>query len=183
MQMSTSKEVWKTIEGFPDYQVSNYGRVRSLGRYRKFAGGRLRWIEGKVLRQHINAQRGYYRSVTISTENAVRCRRLVHRLVAEAFIPNPEQKPFVNHIDCDTGNNSVSNLEWVTPKENVEWMVKLGRQKKTGKPLIAVDIHTGETRYFSTSIEAVRQGFNRSAIWRTINGEYKHHHGYIWKYA
>lgn len=183
MQTFTSDEEWRPVIGFPDYEVSNFGRVRSKSRYRRWLGG-LRFIEGQIIKPYSNKKRGGYQVVMLYGECCKGSRRQVHRLVAQAFIPNPENKPQINHIDCDPTNNHVDNLEWVTPKENAEWMIKCGRQRiTTEKPLIAINEMTKETLWFKSSKEAERCGFQRPSIWRAITGEYKTHHGYIWKYA
>lgn len=104
---STSEE-WKDIKGFENiYQISNLGRIKSLKRY-----GRR---EEKILTPVVG-KRGYY---TVSLWYKQNGKTLtIHRLIAEHFIPNPENKREVNHKDANKLNNSINNLEWVTPKEN-----------------------------------------------------------------
>jgi hypothetical protein len=101
------EETWKDIVGYENlYQISNYGRIKSL-----------LWKVEKFLAL-INHTNGY-KQVNLSKDGNIK-KGYVHRLVAEAFIPNPENKPEINHIDGDKSNNNVSNLEWVTRKENVK---------------------------------------------------------------
>lgn len=100
-------EEWKEIKDYPNYYVSKEGEVFSSK-------------TNKVISQSINT--GGYRTVNISVDGKSK-RVLVHRLVAEAFIPNPENKPVVNHIDCNRSNANVDNLEWVTYSENSIHMV------------------------------------------------------------
>lgn len=104
------EEQWKRIEDFPNYYISNLGKVRS----HKTSNTKI--IDGWV------SNAGYNR-VTLRRHDK-RYRRAVHRLVAEAFIPNPKNKSQVNHIDGDKLNNHVNNLEWVTSYENVKHSIK-----------------------------------------------------------
>jgi hypothetical protein len=113
-------EQWKTISDFPDYAVSNYGQVKRLTPYKTT-------YPGKILTPNIC--RGY--EVVCLGENTLR--RSVHRLVAEAFIPNPENLPQVNHKDLNKRNNADSNLEWVTAKQNRAHADSLGVHNKPYK--------------------------------------------------
>lgn len=100
------KEIWKPIKGFEgSYEVSNYGNVRSLDRMVKCLNG-YEHRNGKMLKPHKN-KKGYM-SVSLGKNN----QKLVHRLVAEAFVPNPDNLPIINHIDENPSNNFSSNLEW-----------------------------------------------------------------------
>ena len=105
-------EIWKEIEGYEGlYEVSNTGKVRSLDRYT--TGNRNRLLKGKELRQRKNELN--YCFVNLCKDGVPKNTR-VHRLVAQAFIPNPEDKPYINNKDANPMNNHVDNLEWCTQK-------------------------------------------------------------------
>lgn len=112
------EEIWKDIKGYEGlYQVSNKGRVKSLDRYAK-NNSKLQFRPERILKQNIqNAGRNKRCAVALCKDGII-TRFRVHRLVAEAFIPNPDNKPFIDHIDTDSTNNVVENLRWVTAKEN-----------------------------------------------------------------
>jgi hypothetical protein len=118
------------IDGFEGlYQVSNYGQVKSLGRIIKYPGSKYGMHNGvfrpeKILKHKIKG----YAGVTLSNgKNKIYPN--IHRLVALAFIPNPLNKPCVNHIDGDKQNNCVSNLEWIDWADNVIHAYKTGLAK------------------------------------------------------
>ncbi len=119
------EEIYKDIKGYEGkYQISNLGNVKSLPKG-DGNGNKERILKQEVVkRDHTN-----YRRVTLS-KNGETERFQVHRLVAEAFIDNPENKPFVNHIDNNGETNTVSNLEWCTHSENMMHSQKQGRQEK-----------------------------------------------------
>lgn len=110
--MTTTNEQWKTVEGYPNYEVSNLGFVRNnKGKFLKLQEGR----EG-------------YQRVGLSNNGRLKM-MLVSRLVAKAFIPNSEELPCVNHINGIKSNNSVLNLEWVTRSENTKHAYRTGLKK------------------------------------------------------
>lgn len=121
------KEVWKNIDGYDHYQVSSFGNVRSLPRYVYEIGGKRRMKKGIILAQS-NTSTGY-KKVELVDELGNKKSYKVHRLVAQAFIPNYEDKPNINHKDTNPHNNNVSNLEWCTQKENVEHSINVGNKK------------------------------------------------------
>lgn len=101
-------ERWRPIDDFEDYYlISDYGRVK---RIKKTQTSRVGWI--------LKSSRKNFYSVAILIRNNQRVMKLVHRLVGFAFIPNPENKPLINHKDGDKSNNHFTNLEWVTHSEN-----------------------------------------------------------------
>ncbi|WP_369378748.1 NUMOD4 domain-containing protein [Lysinibacillus fusiformis] len=106
-----NQEVWVGITDYEGYEVSNLGRVRSLDRV--ISGGKRR--TGKILKQHYN--HGGYPYVSLYKNGKGR-KITVHRIVAKSFIPNPDNKEEVNHIDGRKNNNSVDNLEWSTRLDN-----------------------------------------------------------------
>lgn len=121
----------KEIQGYPGYLVTDTGDIISTERRWKTRTGEL-YI---VPRRHVIQQGKFwtgYKKVSINNASGKRDTLSVHRLVAKAFVPNPENKPQVNHIDGNKENNNASNLEWVTHGENSRHAVKLGLQK--GKP-------------------------------------------------
>lgn len=105
-------ETFRLITDFPEYSVSDEGNVRSNR-------------TGRILKPETLKKMSYKR-ITMSV-NGKKMRAFVHRLVAQEFIPNPSNKPYVNHIDSDPTNNRVSNLEWVTHSENMTHCAKAGR--------------------------------------------------------
>ena len=110
------QEQWKPIQEFNgEYEVSNLGRVRSMKRYYGMVG--------RIMPQTIQ-RKGYY-AVTFWMNNKAYCRK-VHRLVIEAFTPNPDSLPCINHIDGNKLNNHVSNLEWCTYQANMQHAVRTG---------------------------------------------------------
>lgn len=157
-------EIWKDIAGYEGkYQVSNLGRVKSLN-YRRT--GKERCLEPK------DNNDGYLQ-VTLY-KNGGKDQPLVHRLVAMAFILNPEGKPEVDHINRDTTDNRVENLRWVTSIEN--------KNNGLSKPVLCVE--TG-TEYHSV-MEAERLiGVKHPNITNCCNGRYgyKTAGGYHWRYA
>lgn len=129
MNHNINQEIWKDIKGFEGlYQVSNLGKIRSLDREitkpNRHGDIQIFKFKGKELRFNDNGK-GYL-SVQLGRGN----RRYVHRLVAEMFIDNPLELPSINHIDNDTKNNNVTNIEWVTQQGNIQHKVRQGRQCK-----------------------------------------------------
>lgn len=108
-------EEWKEINGYEYYQISNTGKVKSLEMKLQF-GNRFRIKPEIILKNRIT--RHGYSSVNLYSNKKMSSKE-IHRLVAEAFILNPDNLPEVNHKDCDKQNNNLWNLEWCTRRENV----------------------------------------------------------------
>ena len=115
--MAKNKEVWKDIKGYEGvYQISNNGNLKSLERkVRDCKGERI--VNERFMKFTVRS--GYYNVVL--RKQGHRESKQIHRLVAEAFIPNPNNFPIVNHKDHNRKNNCVANLEWCTQKHNVGW--------------------------------------------------------------
>lgn len=116
------QEIWKSFPGLQRrYQISNFGRHRSKNRIAK-SDGHL--IKGRILVAHLKKDCGYI--VVKLRKNGVLREYKIHRMVGIAFIPNPEGKPQINHLDGDKTNNHHSNLEWATGKENTNHAQRIG---------------------------------------------------------
>ena len=165
-------ELWRNIKGYEGlYQISNYGNIKNL-------------VTNKILK----AQKQRYCKAYLYKNKQRKCYG-VHRLVAEAFIPNMANKPEINHIDGNKLNNNVSNLEWVTRKENEQHAVKMGLHsykeaiEKTSKKVIAINNYTNETLKFKSLSDAGRHlKINISNICNCCKGKIKSIGGYKFYY-
>lgn len=168
-------EEWKDIKGYEGlYQVSNLGRVkRCKGKH----------MQSERLLKTIMLNSGYVH-VHLSKNNKQN-KLLVHRLVAQAFIPNPENKPQVNHIDEDKTNNVVSNLEWMTPKENINHGTRNLRDSLTKRKKVkGIDIANGEYNYYNSVNECAKYlGINKGNISSCANGKCRQVGGYVFEYS
>ena len=160
-------EEWRDIPDYNGvYQVSNFGRIRNTYR------------NNRVLSQSTTTG---YAHVSLN-KNGVQKSFLVHRLVAKAFIPNNDGKPEVNHLDGDKLNNCVTNLEWVTAKENQIHSVKCGL-KKSGESAVNSKLSQNDvitirqeykpnTRGCGCRALAKKYGVNSGTIWNIVNNKY-----------
>lgn len=175
-------EIWKDIPDYKGYYlISNFGRVMSIRRKCKILKGNIK-------------EKGYM-SVCLKKENTKKW-YYIHRLVANNFINNKELKPFINHLDCNPSNNKVDNLEWCTPQENVNHMIKLGRNTRTEewnerrnksnskykKKVLGINIKTGEEIILDSMHDGEKYGFKAGDICRCCKDQRKTSHGYIWRY-
>ena len=184
------KEIWKDIKGYESfYQVSNLGNVRSLDRYVKNGTSNRNIKRGRVLKPCIN-HKGYLQVHLVANGNSKLV--VIHRLVAKAFIPNPQNKAQVNHIDGNKKNNNVRNLEWCTNQENVIHAIntglidleKLKNRKHYTKAVNQYSIN-GEFIKRWDSIKDVQKEWNLKGtkISSCFRGKIKTSLGYKWKYA
>jgi hypothetical protein len=170
------KEIFKDIEGYPNYQISNYGNVKSLN-YNHTG-------KEKILKP-TKDKKGYLR-VCLSKQGKLKNHK-IHRLVAEAFIENQNNYLMVNHKDENKENNCVSNLEWCTAKYNINYGTHNQRvaesntnHPKRSKPVLCVE--TGVV--YPSAIEVQRQlGFSQGNISKCCTGKRKQAYSYRWQYV
>ena len=190
--MQSIEEIWLDIYGYENaYQVSNFGNVRSLDRYvdrMNHGHPSVQFCKGKILKLDIDED-GYYR---INIRYNQKDKRYgVHRLVASAFLPNPENLPCVNHKDGNKMNNHVDNLEWCTVEYNNRHAASIGLRphtiyedrsavkKRLSKPVKC--IQTGEE--FSSCIEAERRlNLGSTAVGHSIKYNRPTRQGYTFEY-
>lgn len=181
--ISRSDEIWKDIEGYEGlYQVSNFGRIKSLERYKKNNGGSITLISEIILKQSKN-NRGYCRIHLC--KDAHKKAFSVHRLVADAFVHNPNNLTDVNHKDENKENNCADNLEWCDCNYNINYGTHNKRISLTkGCTVKAFDKNGQLEMEFHSMCEAERKtGISQQSISRCVNGKYKTAGGYVWKKA
>lgn len=169
------KEIWKDIKGYEGkYQVSNLGNVKSLC-YNNTKISKLLGIY-----KNKNNDNGYY--FTPLSKNGKPKNFFIHRLVAEAFISNPNNLPCVNHIDEDKSNNKVDNLEWCSYKYNVNYgTCKTRSSLKRSKPVIQYTKEGEFVKEWRSIKEAETSIGIRSGISNCLSGKNKTSGGFVWK--
>lgn len=168
-------EVWKDIQGFENrYMVSNLGRIKSL-KYRHHN-------KIEILKQENN--HGYKR-VCLFTKNGKRKHFKVHRLVALAFISNPNNYKEINHKDEDRTNNCATNLEWCDHTYNINYGTRTQKTRlKIMKPIIQYDKNYNYIKKFNSITEAEKEiEGNRANLIACMKGRIPTAYGYKWKYA
>lgn len=170
-------EIFRDIEGYEGlYQISNFGRVKSLERTAD-NGYCIRTVPERILKQTKNGF-GYF-FVGLHKGGKVK-NVFVHRLVASAFIPNPQGLPQVNHKDECKTNNTVENLEWCDIQYNCNYGTRIKRiVDKQSKSVLCVELN----KVFKSAEEARYLGFKPGSIWMCCNGKYNTHKGYHWQYV
>lgn len=181
------KEIWKPVVGYDGwYEISNLGRVKALEREvrRRDAHGGWCIFHYKEKMMHPAINMNGYAQIGLGQHGK---NKVVHRLVAQAFIPNPENKPMINHIDGDKLNNRVDNLEWCTNRENQIHAVKILKRPQgayQNKPVRCVE--TGE-EFANSQRAAEKLGGNKHTannLKMCANPKYprKTCHGYHWEF-
>jgi len=160
----------KAIDGYEGYFVNDEGDVLSskLGGLRK-------------LKSRLNGPSGYG-FVNLCTGNKRKVNRYVHRLVALAFIPNPEGKRTVNHKDGDKSNNHVGNLEWATDSENMRHAHRDRTRISTSKAVVRCSLDGVELQDYSSLMDVFDAGFCRTGVGQCCNGKQVTHKGFKWKF-
>jgi len=172
-------EIWKPVVGFEGYyEVSNLGRVRSLER----PGARIRRSYGGKIVKPTDAGQTY-RSHCFCVNGKHYMRRLC-RVVAEAFIPNPDNLPQVNHKDEDKTNDRADNLEWCDAKYNTNYGTGISRRKaKICKPVSQYKDGVFIRRFGSLNDAAKEVGVCPESIGKCCKGKVKRIRGYEWRFA
>lgn len=179
------KEEWKDIKGYEGlYKVSNTGKIKSIGRWidRKCKG--KRWEEEKIMKLSLN-KRGY--QIVGLSKNGVKLYQ-VHRLVAQAFIQNPNNYPQVNHKDENKQNNCIQNLEWCDTKYNNNYGTRLERifkkttNGKCSKVVLQIDTATENVIAEFPSINEVKRQLGLTHISECCKGKRNTAGGFKWKY-
>lgn len=196
------EEVWKPVRGYEGYyEISNFGKVRSLDRVVK-QGSCMRKVKAKIIKIYIGPYG--YPCVSLCRDRKTRCIP-IHRLLAKAFIPNPENKPFIDHIDTDKTNYRLNNLRWCTQKENMNnpltlafckkrvytkeiiekiKKTKIARKTKTApKKVYQFDKNGNFIDEFNSIIEAgIKNNISKTLISRCCHKQSMTAGGYLWSF-
>ena len=169
-------EQWRTAvydgETYEGFEVSNLGRIKSLN-YRN---------TGKTELMEPSANTDGYFKVNLR-KNGENKTCYVHRLVAQTFIPNPDNLPEVNHIDEDKTNNRVDNLEWKWHKDNINHGTHNERSAKArSKPVLQFSLTGDLIREWESTMECGRNGFNQGAVAACCRGKLLQYKGFYWMY-
>lgn len=187
-------EIWKDIEDYPNYQISNFGRVKSKERYVNTIGGAKRKIKDKIIKPTLDS-RGYY-VVSLYNEKGKSNPKSIHRLVCETFLENKNNYPVINHINGIKIDNRLENLEFCTQSHNIKEAYRLGLEKpnktnlgkfgiknKKARKIKQIDINTNEIiNVFYGVCEAGRKtGINYRNIDLCLKNKRNYAGGYKWE--
>lgn len=181
------EEIWKNVVGYEKYyQVSNFGNIKSLDRQVRVWHGYIT-KKGKILSPSIGSC-GYYVIGLNANNKPKTC--LVHRLVAQAFIPNPQNLECVNHKDENKLNNNVNNLEWCTKKYNINYGTCIKRRNETSrnncklsKVTLQYTLNGEFIKEWKSTMDIERTlGLSNKSISACCIGKQKTAYGFIWKY-
>ena len=163
----TESEIWKDVVGYEGlYKVSNKGNVFSVERM-----VRGKKCGGIILKPRYHRD-GYLQ--VMLCKNGIRKNKLIHRLVLETFVENPNNLPEVNHLDENKANNELPNLEWCDGSYNSNYGTRGERiAQAQSKKVRAVNVKTGEVIAFTSTMEAGRKGYSQSGITAACRGVYK----------
>lgn len=186
------EEEWKRIEGYESsYEISSFGRARSLNRIRISNNGRKAFLKGAFLKQSISIKTGYLK--IILCKEGITKTFLAHRLVAKAFLETVPSKPYINHKFGDKKDNRSHKIEWCTQSENVLHGFKVnnriatkgkkGKENPKSKPVLITNRFTGEQMTFESGMMATKSlGLSAGSLSRTLTGKYKYIKSYYAKF-
>ena len=178
------KEEWKLIKGYYGLEVSNLGRVRRIKH--KNAGNAGKYKDKLPYILKTTRDKDGYVNISLN-ESGKGFHARMQRLIAEAFIPNPENKPQVNHKNGVKDDNRVENLEWCTASENIRHRIDVLGVKLTNniksKVVLQYDMNMNLLKEYPSAKEAYRQtGLSQGHISQCCRGEFKQYRGFIWRY-
>lgn len=180
------EEIWKDITGYEGlYQISNMGRVKRLPSVIHLKTGGVKNYRGGVLTPNRGRSAWKYESVSLSKNGEVHAFS-IHRLVAMMFVPNPDGKPEVNHIDENIYNNRFDNLEWVSHRENimsgtVQERIDKGRNK-CKKKVYQYDKKGNLIKTYDGCVDVEKDGFSSKCVATCCVGKQKTHKGFVWSH-
>lgn len=180
--------MWVDIPNFEGlYACSKKGEIKSYDRITINKRGTAQSFKGRILKPKKTKQ-GYLAVVLVKDSNRYNLR--VNRIIATVYLANPENKPDVNHKDCNKINNSVNNLEWVTKEENMQHAElnglvkrKSGFDNKRSKPIICFDLSGNILKEYGSKGDAARDlNISRGNITNVLRGKCQQESGFIFKY-
>ena len=184
------EEEWRPIKNYEGlYEVSNLGRIKSLNKIIIDSKGREHKFKEKIM----NLQYDRYGYLYVSLNKSGKKKFKVHRLVAEAFIPNPDNKGYVDHINTVKDDNRVENLRWVTSKENMNNELTkdkfkgvnnhmYGKKSLYSKKIIQLTLNGDFIKEWNSIKETKKYGYIPNNISDCCNKKRKTHKGYIWMF-